>query len=256
MRHKILLILPLVVFLFSSCGNNDKKIIFKQLQGDWRDKYGQNIFSFCDSSCSYIFPAGGEFSKFYITDNRISCYPLKRDKKKFNLINFQILSLKEDSLRLSFSYWDKKEKTIVLSKTKKILGNEIVLDSIKLRTVSGISYYPSMEVYINKSGSFFYEGKRDVSIIGKYIGKINKEQIELLEDKFRCIDYKNILSNPAIEGCFGPSTRIEIYIRNKVSGYKKSFIISNFLSFEEPAELRIFINYVMSMYKDIKLAAI
>ncbi len=256
MKNKILLILPLIISLFASCGNNDKENVFKQLQGDWRDKSGQNIFCFYDTSCSYVYPAGGEFAKFYISDNRISCYPLKRDRKKFNLINFQILSLKEDRLRLSFSYWDKKQETIVLTKTKKVLGDEIVLDSIKLRTVSGVSYYPSMEVYINKSETFLYEGKRDVSIMGKYIGKINKEQIELLEDKFRCIDYKNILSNPAIEGCFGPSTHIEIYVRNKVSGFKKSFIISNFLSLEEPAELRIFINYVMSMYKNIKLAAI
>ena len=256
MNYKILEILLLIIFLCAYCGNNDKEIIFKQLQGDWRDKSGQNIFSFCDSSCSYIFPAGGEFAKFYISDNVISCYPLKRDRKKFNLINFQILSLKEDSLRLSFSYWDKKEEIIVLAKTKKVLGDEIVLDSLKLRTVSGVSYYPSMEVYINKSGTFLYDGKRDVSFIGKYTGKISRKQIELLEDKFRCIEYKNILSNPGIEGCFGTSTRIEIYVRNKVSGYKKSFIISNFLSWEEPAELRIFINYVMSMYNNIKLTAI
>lgn len=256
MKHKILVILPLIISFFTSCNNNDKEIIFKKLQGDWTDKYGQNIFSFYDSSCSYIYPAGGEFSKFYISDDTICCYPLTRDKKKYSILKFKVQSINDDSMRLSFSYWDKKEETIDLVKTKNILGNEIVLDSIKLLTVSGVTYYPSMEVYINNSGAYLYKGIRDVSIIGNYTGKIEKKQMDFLEEKFRCIEYKNILSNPNKEGCFGPSTNIEIYVRNKVSDYKKSFIISNFLSLEEPAELRIFINYVMSVYKHIELKAI
>jgi hypothetical protein len=254
MKHKSLLIF-LIVSLFS-CNNVDNELIFQQLQGDWKDKYGENVFSFYDSTCSYLFPTGGEFTNFFINDDTLYCYPITRDMEKYDFVKFRILNLKGDSLRLSVSYRSEKKDTIDLIKTKNILGNDVLIDSIKLQTISGLGYYPTMKLYIDRKGNFIYEGKRDVSIIGSYKGTINESQLNFLENKFRCIDYKKIISNPIIEGDFIPITTIEIYVRNNTSDYRKSFVIHNFLSLKEPAELRIFINYVMSMYKYIHLTAI
>lgn len=252
-KYKILLGTFLITLLTSSCSKYDDKEDYEKLQGDWKDIHGINILSFSDSTCSYLFNSGGEFTDFSISNDTIICLPFIRDKKRFNRIKFLIVSLRGDSLRLAFKYFGKKSDTLDFVKTRNVLGDEVVIDSIKLSTAA--ASYPTMKMDISSTGILHYEGIRSVSIKGKYTGRISKRQLNMLEEKFRCIDYKKIIPYAPEEGCFGARTRIEIYVRNKINGYKKSFIISNFLSWEEPAELRIFINYVMNMYKRVNLKA-
>ena len=253
MKLKIINISLFLLIGLCSCGNIDTEYFRKELKGDWKDKYGEYIFSFRDSTCFYLYPYGGEFTKFFFDKDTLYCVANTRDKRRKDLLKFHIIKLAKDTLLLDFSYDRQKIDTIKFTRTKNKLGDEVIIDSLKITTTPGLTDYPSMEISFNRNGNFHFKGSINVSRIGMFKGIINSQQLDFLDEKFRCIDYKMLKPNPISYGCFGATMKMNIYISNKKTNYKKSYKLINIFSYEQPAELRIFANYVMNIYNHIDL---
>lgn len=248
----LLFLCSVLLGIFLSCNPNKDRETFRGLQGDWTDGY-EKIFIFKDSLCSYLFPAG-EFTKFYVHNDSIICFAKTYQKKRFDKIGFKIEILNEDTLVISYyDTYKKNTDRVKLHRTKNILGPEVGIDSVFLSTMAGMRFFPSMVLRISSDSNFFFAGKFYTEIVGNFKCKLNKEQFSFLEEKFGCINYKKIIEHPDFEGCFGPSTHLKIYVRNKKTNYKKSFDIAPFLGKGNYPEVRIFAEHLMNMYRFLEL---
>ena len=245
-------IMPLV--LLSSCYNENNRI-YKKLQGDWVNTSLQKSLCFHDTTCSYIDQIGGEFSKFYIKDDTICCYPKRYEYNQNKIIKFPILYLSKKILRVESTYDSKKKDTLELYRHENKLGNLVVIDSIKINTIDAgllISRMPELDLEIYNDGRVLFRGRNHTKKIGNYKGTLTKEQLDFLNEKFRCVEYRYIYHAFGLL-CSGYAADIEIYIRNTVNNYKKKFILTQNITSWEDLDFQIFINYVLNIYEHVDL---
>ncbi|MFC2133673.1 hypothetical protein ACFLTH_03575 [Bacteroidota bacterium] len=238
----------LILISCNKIENTEK--INDDLQGDWiSDNYA---FSFYNSLCDYLYPELGEFTKFYLSGDTIICKPKATDKKQYDRVIFNIINLEADTLELAFDYLEHKNDTIRFLRCRNKLGYEVVIDSIMLSSSSGLTLFPSMNIFIDNKMNFYYEGFYNVQKKGKYFSEMDSSHAATLLQKFRNVEHTLINDGPEY-GCFGSSISLRLCLRNKKTNYRKVYDLDSYNRMDNPTELLIFVNYLMHLYKELDL---
>ena len=179
----------MALIILLSC-NSQKKV-----NGDWITSKNTTenilIFSFSDSTCSYIYPYGN-FSKFHIQNDTLTIEVKERDATSNNQeYQFLINKLTNKELHLSpisavtsklfHPFRNLDTNPLVLHKIVK--KNSLNFERIGFYSTTCFGICPAMYLEIDKTGEFIFYGGPHTEQQGYYSGKISKEVIELLSKK-------------------------------------------------------------------------
>ncbi len=260
-------ILILIIICFISCSkNNHENELHEQLIGNWKtdyvNAYSQEtayIFSFRDSTCSYLQPYG-EFSKYWISgDTLMIKEKTQRGRSQVYegklTFKFLIDSLTADLLTLK----------PITAETKELLNIDIAVDTayIKLTKVKTrynwkpeyITFYstgclgacPIMFLEIDSASNFYFIGTGYTEIIGNYSGKLSPEIFDHVVSEINSIELDSL--QQFYEANWTDDQTCGVLIQTKDTIYKSSAYGFD----EEPVELRILFHTLMELYKNVEL---
>ena len=245
--------IALVIIIASFCQCGEDVELKKNLIGDWKEINGYNVFSFNDSTCTYLNKP--EFVNYKIAHDTIYCSPTKIDKKKYDIIKFYIAKLNLDTLIINYSRPPIKHISTKLLRCKNQLGYKVVVDSIYIESSGGSSQINRItEMKISSTG------RVRISRLwlprfpeGTFTGQLSNKQREMLNTKFRNIDYEEIVPEPSPLGCFLLSFTIEIYFKYMGDDITKKIRVIRPFSYEQPQEFLLFVYYILSLSKNVEL---
>ncbi|MBK9507055.1 MAG: hypothetical protein IPO03_17015 [Bacteroidetes bacterium] len=209
MKNSILL---LIFISFISCSKSiQENTIQKQLIRNWQSEYFQGfskewpgIFSFRDSTCSYIFPYG-EYSQYWLRGDTLMIKEKTYHGRYEDLggeltFKFRIDSISPEHLTLK----------PITTETKEIYGYSSDDDQgiINLTKVNDsfdwqperIAYYsslcygvcPAMYLEIDSAGSFYFIGGSFTEKIGNYSGTISPDIFNRVVSDINCIQLDSL----------------------------------------------------------------
>lgn len=254
---------------FLSCSQKNTKnssTIKQKIKGNWsvenfegNQRVRSFVFSFEDSTCSYLYPWGTYF-KYWIKDDTINIK--KRISNSKNNINkdqliYQFLidsvSVKElilkpitDKTKAFFKdYKNKKPDIIQLTKIEEKYNYEIE----RIGFYSSICYgtCPSMYLEIDKLGNVLFKGRSHTEKEGLYSGKLSEIEFEIIKSHINGISLNKLEKMYSTN--WTDDQTCGILIKTKNNAYESSVYGFD----QEPIELRMFFHKLMELYKNTAL---
>jgi len=261
------LFLLLIIIGFIGCSKiNHENVLHEQLIGNWKTDYLKNntketaiIFSFRDSTCSYLQPYG-EFAKYWISGDTLlikeRTHRGRREVYEGKLTyKFLIDSLTADYMILK----------PITAETKKLLDdyNKFDADNINLIKVKPqynwkpeyITYYstgclgpcPFMYLEIDSARNINFIGIMDTEKKGSYSGKVPLQLYNQILSEINSINLDTL--KPWYAANWTDDQTCGVLIHTKDTIYKSSA----YGFYEEPVELRILFHTLMELYKNVEL---
>ncbi len=264
MKNSILL---LIFISFISCSKSiQENTIQKQLIGNWQSEYFQGfskerpgIFSFRDSTCSYIFPYG-EYSQYWLRGDTLMIMEKIYHGRYEDLggeLTFKFLIDSISPVHLTLKP--------ITTETKELLGYRSdddqgiinltkVNDSFDWQPVR-IAYYsslcygvcPAMYLEIDSAGNFYFIGGSFTEKIGNYSGTLSPDVFVRVVSELNCIQLDSL--QQYYEASWTDDQTCGVLIQTIDTIYKSSAYGFD----EEPVELRILFHTLMELYKDVEL---
>ncbi len=259
--------LILIIICFISCSKSNRENEFhEQLIGNWKtdyvNAYSQEtayIFSFRDSTCSYLQPYG-EFSQYWISgDTLMIKEKTQRGRSQVYegklTFKFLIDSLTADLLTLK----------PITAETKELLNIDIAVDTayIKLTKVKTqynwkpeyIAFYstgclgacPIMYLEIDSARNINFIGGRFTEKTGSNSGKVPLQLYNRVLSEINSINLDTL--KPWYDANWTDDQTCGVLIHTKDTIYKSSAYGFD----EEPVELRILFHTLMELYKNVEL---
>ena len=261
-------ILILVIGLFG-CSQSQKKIdnyIKEKIKGNWKTEYFKGdwketafIFTFQDSTCSYLYP-WGEFSKYWINGDTLNIKELIRKRRKnisggkiifkflIDSITTETLLLKPitDETKELFKYYKKQNfDRIKLSKIKEL--NDWKTVRIGFYSTGCYGTCPSMYLEIDSIGNILFNGKHYTEKEGLYSGVLSKKELKTIKSEINSIQLDSL--KKMYSANWTDDQTCGVIIKTKDKTYESSAYGFN----KEPIELRILFHRLMELYKNVEL---
>lgn len=258
-----------IVIGFLSCTQKQTKTempLSEKIKGNWKTEYFKGdwkktafIFTFQDSTCTYLYP-WGEYSKYWINGDTLNIKEQirkRRDNVSGGKITYKFLvdSITSDNLTLK----------PITDETKKLFDNyeNQIFDKIQLTKIKSqfdwkierIGFYstgcygtcPSMYLEIDSVGNILFNGKYYTEKEGLYSGKLPANQLELIISEVNCIALDSLKKMYSAnwtddQTCGVMIKTIDTTYECSAYGFDK-----------EPIELRILFHSLMELYKNVEL---
>ncbi|UBM58686.1 DUF6438 domain-containing protein [Marinilongibacter aquaticus] len=238
----------------------------EKMKGNWKTEYFKGawketayIFTFQDSTCTYLHP-WGEYSNYWINGDTLNIKEriIKwRDNERGGKITYKFLvdSITSDNLTLK----------PITEETKKLLDNyeNEVFDKIHLIKIKSqfdwkterIGFYstvcfgtcPSMYFEIDSVGNILFNGKYFTEKEGFYSGKLSAYQFEIIKSEVNSIRLDSL--NKMYSANWTDDQTCGVIIKTSNTTYKSSAYGFD----KEPIELRILFHRLMELYKNVEL---
>ena len=260
-------ILILIIIGFISCSkNNHENELHEQLIGNWKTDFFKTytketafIFSFRDSTCSYLLPYG-EFSEYWISGDTLmikeKIYHGRYEDLGGELtFKFLIDSISPEHLTLK----------PITTETNQLLGysadgGQGIINLTKVKVSfdwqpERIAYYsslcygvcPGMYLEIDSAGNFYFIGGSFTEKNGNYSGTLSPDIFNRVVSEINCIEFDSL--KQYYEASWTDDQTCGVLIQTKDTIYKSSAYGFD----EEPVELRILFHTLMELYKDVEL---
>jgi hypothetical protein len=262
-------ILLFIVFGLIGCSQRQTKIdvpIKEKIKGNWKTEYFKSdwkerafIFTFQDSTCSYLYP-WGEYSKYWINGDTLNIK--ERIRKRRNNISggkityqFLIDSISSESLFIQpiteetkdlFKYNEEHNFDIIqLSKIKE--QYDWGIERIGFYSTGCFGTCPSMYIEIDSIGNVLFNGKNYTEKEGLYSGTLSKKDLEIIKSEINSIELDSLKKRYSANWTDDQTCGVSIKTKNKT--YESSAYGFN----KEPIELRILFYRLMELYKNMEL---
>lgn len=217
-----------LMFTLSSCFNAIQTE--KQITGNWKNK--TDYLSINDSVI--ITSRFREFKKFnrsgdtLITDQyKIYGSKMSDDSLVFTLIKN---NLQPEYFRM---------KSLMTFESEP-------LDRIVFSSMGCYGECPIFNLELNNSGECFFQGIEFTDSIGDYTSQDNRHIFTLLGDKIKTVDLRSLDTLYSFRGADAPFVSLNIFVEGKL------YSMSVYGNRVEPRELRMVIDCILDIYKDIK----
>ena len=254
----------ILIGLFGCSQTQTKTVIpiSEKIKGDWKTEYFKenrietaHIFTFQDSTCSYLTPVG-EFSNYWITGDTLNIKERTHKRGKYINNGKNIYQLLIDSITTKILYlkpitdqtkelFDYKNEVIKLSKIKKYRDWRI--ERIGFYCTGCFGSCPSMYLEIDSIGNILFSGNNHTEKKGFYSGVIPKKEMEILKSKINNIQLDS-LNNRYFANWTDDQT-CGMIIKTK----SKTYECSAYGIYKEPIELRILFHRLTELYKNVAL---
>jgi len=262
-------ILLFIVFGLFGCSQGQTKIdipIKEKIKGNWKTEYFKDgwkktafIFTFQDSTCSYLYP-WGEYSKYWFNGDTLNIK--ERIRKRRNNISggkltyqFLIDSITTETL---FIQPITQETEDLFKYSKEHNFDRIQLSKIKEQydwKIERIGFYstgcfgscPSMYIEIDSIGNVLFNGKNYTEKEGLYSGTLSKKEFEIIKSEINSIQLDSLKKMYSANWTDDQTCGVSIKTKNKT--YESSAYGFN----KEPIELRILFYRLMELYKNLEL---
>jgi len=260
-----------ILILIGLFGCSQSKIkttipINQKIKGNWKTEYFNGdrkktayIFTFQDSTCSYLYP-WGEFSKYWIAGDTLKIKEKIRERRNnisggkivyeflIDSISSKTLFLKPLSIPTKELFRYEKAQNFELIKLSKIQKyRNWNINRIGFYSTGCFGTCPSMYLEIDSIGNFMFYGKRYTKKDGFYSGTLSKKELELI------ISDINKIKLDSLEKMYSANWTDDqtcgVSIKTKERTYESSAYGFN----EEPIELRILFHRLMELYKNVEL---
>jgi hypothetical protein len=243
----------LTIIFVSSCVPN--RMNCSKSYGLWLSAENHKIWFHFEKANPYLYPIG-HFEKFAVTDTSyVFINPAnKKIKSATKEINFSVVSENKDSLVLIgpkiLKRWfglinGQLRDTLVFSRTyPKNSGN---FESIEFETTGCYGTCPQMKLKINKTGAVSFEGIDYTEKNGYYSGKLTGTQLNFVKRNLSYLNFRTLDEHYEAMWTDDETCKISIRLKDKI-------IKTSVYGFDnEPVPLRIFINELKELYKDIDM---
>lgn len=244
-----------------------KKSLSENIKGDWKTEYFEGdwkkrtafIFTFQDTTCTYLYPFGVK-SRYKIQNDTLIINERIREKRNNisggkEAYQFLIDSINTNSLYLKpitketkklFSYYGTENfKTFKLSRVKKI--NNWNFKHLGFYSTECFGTCPSMYMEIDSLGNIYFEGGMYTKKSGFHIGKLSKNVLTAISNKINNIQLDSLKEYYSANWTDDQTCGIKVETKNKI--YE-----SNAYGFDkEPIELRILFHHLIELYKEVDL---
>ena len=258
-------ILILIIIGFIGCIHGQTKDVLathEQLLGNWKTNYYGDtwsktayIFTFQDSTCSFLWPYG-EFSKYLINDDTIVIdYVINEIKEEHQIFKFLIDSISSTDMLLKPA---SKETNTLFERREGLESGFVELHKIDTRIhlkPERVAFYstvcygtcPAMYLEIDSVGNFYFVGARYTEKNGNYSGKLSAEIFDRVVTEINSIELDSL--QQFYEAHWTDDQTCGVLVQTKDTIYKSSAYGFN----EEPVELRILFHTLMELYKNVEL---
>ncbi len=267
MKNRIgILILILSLFGCSQSQINKPISINQKIKGNWKTEYFNGnwkktayIFTFQDSTCSYLYP-WGEFSKYWIAGDTLKIKERIRERRNnidggkivydflIDSISNKTLFLKPLSSQTKELFRHEKEQNfelIKLSKINKYRDWNII--RIGFYSTGCFGTCPSMYLEIDSIGNILFNGQMFTKKEGLYSGVLSKKELKTIKSEINNIKLDSL--KKMYSANWTDDQTCGVIIKTKNGTYESSAYGFN----EEPIELRILFHRLMELYKNVEL---
>ncbi|MFZ1633516.1 MAG: DUF6438 domain-containing protein [Chitinophagales bacterium] len=262
MKTSIFLFLLFGFIGFSKSQTNAEMKTHEQLLGNWKTNYYGDtwsktayIFTFQDSTCSFLWPYGA-FSKYLINgDTLVIDYVINEIKEEHQIFKFLIDSISSTDMLLKPA---SKETNALFDRREGLESGIVELHKIenqfnfKPERITFISNVcmgtcPAMFLEIDSIGNFYFFGARYTEKIGNFSGKLSPEIFDRVVTEINSIELDSL--QEFYEAHWTDDQTCGVLIQTKDTIYKSSAYGFD----QEPVELRILFHTLMELYKNVEL---
>ncbi|WP_445956682.1 DUF6438 domain-containing protein [Yeosuana sp.] len=258
-----------IVIGFFGCNQNKNKTempLKEKIKGNWKTEYFKGhwketafIFTFQDSTCTYLYP-WGEYSRYWIDGDTLN---IKEQilKKRNNVSGGQItykflvdnitsenLTLKPitDETKKLFAYYEDHDfNKILLTKIKNQFDWKT--ERIGFYSTACFGTCPSMYIEIDSVGNILFNGENYTDKEGLYSGKLSKQELETIKSEINSIELDRLKKMYSANWTDDQTCGVIIKTADKT--YESSAYGFD----KEPIELRILFHRLMELYKNVEL---
>jgi len=261
-----ILILLIGLFGCSQTQTKNRIPISEKIKGNWKTEYFKAdwkktayIFTFQDSTCSYLYP-WGKISKYWIKEDTLNIKERTRERRNnisgekivyqflIDSITTETLFLKPLSNHTKELFRHEKDQNfeiIKLSKIKKYRDWKI--ERIGFYSTGCFGSCPSMYLEIDSIGNILFNGKMYTKKEGLYSGVLSKKELKTIKSEINNIKLDSL--EKMYSANWTDDQTCGIIIETKNGTYESSAYGFN----EEPIELRILFHRLMELYKNVEL---
>lgn len=262
MKTSILLFLLFSFIGFTKGQTNAEMKTREQLLGNWKTNYYGNtwsktayIFTFQDSTCSFLWPYG-EFSKYLINgDTIVIDYIISEIKENHQIFKFLIDSISSSDMLLKPA---SKETNSLFERHEGLesgivelhrIENQFNLKPVRIAFYSTVCYgtCPAMFLEIDSIGNMYFIGANHTEKKGNYSGKIPEILFARVLNEINSIELDSL--QLFYEAHWTDDQTCGVLIQTKDTIYRSSAYGFD----EEPVELRILFHTLMELYKNVEL---
>lgn len=255
----------LIILGFIGCTHGQTKDVLathEQLLGNWKSNYYGDtwnktayIFTFQDSTCSFVWPYG-EFSKYMMKgDTIVIDYVTTEIMEHHQIFKFLIDSINSTDMVLKPA---SKQTEMLFERREGLesgfvelhkIGPQFHLKPERIAFYSTVCYgtCPAMYLEIDSVGNFYFVGARYTEKNGNYSGKLSAEIFDRVVTEINSIELDSL--QQFYEAHWTDDQTCGVLIQTKDTIYKSSAYGFN----EEPVELRILFHTLMELYKNVEL---
>jgi len=261
-------ILILIIGLIG-CSQSQKKTsipITQKIKGNWKTEYFKTnwketayVFTFQDSTCSYLYP-WGQFSKYWIEGDTLNIKERTRKRRNnisggkivyqflIDSITNETLFLKPLSNKTKELFRNEKEQNLELIKLSKIKENrDWQIERIGFYSTGCFGSCPSMYLEIDSIGNLLFNGKYYTEKEGLYSGVLSTKELETIKSEINTIQLDSLKKMYSANWTDDQTCGISIKTKDKT--YESSAYGFN----KEPIELRILFHRLMELYKKVEM---
>lgn len=262
MKTSIFLFLLFGFIGFSKSQTNAEMKTHEQLLGNWKTNYyGDSwsktayIFTFQDSTCSFLWPYGA-FSKYLINgDTIVIDYIISEIKENHQIFKFLIDSISSTDMLLKPA---SRETKLLFERSEGLESGIMKLQKVNTQfnlKPDRIAFYstvcygtcPAMFLEIDSVGNMYFIGAHYTEKIGNYSGKIPELIFARVLAEINNIELDSL--QQFYEAHWTDDQTCGVLIQTKDTIYKSSAY-----GFDaEPVELRILFHTLMELYKSVEL---
>lgn len=262
MKTSIFLFL-LFGFINSATSQNKAEMtIHEQLLGNWKSNYyGKTlsktpfIFTFQDSTCSFLWPFG-EFLKYSIKgDTIIIDFVLPEINEVHEIYKFLIDSINSMDMLLKPA---SRESKLLFERSEGLESGIMKLHRVNTQfnvKPGRIAFYstvcygtcPAMFLEIDSVGNMYFIGGYQTAKKGNYSGKLTPEIFDRVIAEINCIELDSL--QQFYRAQWTDDQTCGVLIQTKDTIYKSSAYGFD----KEPVELRILFHTLMELYKNVEL---
>lgn len=255
------------MIVFFSCNQTKTEIPVKEkIKGNWKTEYFNvdrkvttYIFTFQDSTCTYLYP-WGEYSNYWVDGDTLNIKE-QIDKRRSNAsrgeitYKFLVDNITSENLILKPITKDTKK---LFEKSEEFDFNKIQMTKIKNQfdwKIERVGFYstgcfgtcPSMYLEIDSAGNFLFDGNYHTYKDGLYSGKLLETDYESVISLINSIELDR-LKNMYFANWTDDQT-CGVLIKTNDTTYQSSAYGFD----KEPIELRLLFHKLMELYKNVEL---
>lgn len=266
---KITTLILFIAIGFSSCTENQTKTEMptsEKIKGNWKTEYFKGgrkeiafIFTFQDSTCTFLYP-WGEYSNYWINGDTLNISEKirkRRDNVNEGIITYKFLidTITSESLILKPITEETKDLFVYYENQ---VFDKIQLTKIKSHfdwRIKRIGFYstgcfgtcPEMYLEIDSVGNIFFNGKSFTEKEGFYSGKLSANEFEIIKLEINSIELDNLKKFYSADWTDDQTCGVMI------ETFDTTYESSAYGFDKEPIELRILFHRLMELYKNVEL---